>query len=72
MGKSEICNAIFTFTDIYIETNTMSEQNLQKQDKMTPEQEMEEKRRIEKEFIKQFNCFSKTYPKTEWWDWDSD
>ena len=50
----------------------MEEQDLQSEDKMTPEQEMEEKRRKEKEFIKQFNCQSKIYPITEWWDWDSD
>ena len=44
----------------------MEEQNLHPEDKKTPEQEMEEKRRIEKEFIKQFNCFSKKYPPTDW------
>ncbi len=44
----------------------MSEQNLQTQDKITPEQEKEEKRRKEKEFIKQFNCFSKKYPPMDW------
>lgn len=50
----------------------MEEQNLPEEVKNTAEQEKEVKRRQEREFIKQFNCFSKTYPKTEWWDWDSD
>lgn len=25
-----------------------------------------------REIIKKYSCLTKTYPKTEWWDWDID
>ncbi len=44
----------------------MSEQNLQTKDKITPEQEKEEKRRKEKEFIKHINLLAKIRPPINW------
>jgi hypothetical protein len=49
-----------------METNTMDKQNLPTEDKKTPEQEKEEKRRKEKEFIRQINLLSKIYPPIDW------
>jgi len=44
----------------------MDEQNLPTEDKKTPEQEMEEKRRKEKEFIRHINLLAKIRPPINW------
>ena len=66
MGESQNCITDFPLADIYKETNTMDEKNLPTDIGNTPEQEIEEKRRKEREFIKQFYCFSKKYPPMDW------
>ena len=56
----------------YLYINTYMNTETQKpEEQINPIDQKSDEEKL-REIIKKYSCHTKTYPITEWWDWDSD